>query len=143
MHSRRRAERGPGGENARHSISSATTTVNPLATDPASSEPRSLTNSLLTTRTAAEAATSARAAQAAAPVYASSAPSITAFWVISEEEFIHTQQLNSVGTGLGEEGYSMNRLESVMNEPCEDRKEHEAKKLRLMDGLFVLSEELD
>ena len=31
----------------------------------------------------------------------------------------------------------------MMNEPCEDRKEHESKKLRLVRDLFVLSDELD
>ena len=29
-----------------------------------------------------------------------------------------------------------------MNEPCEDRKEHESEKLRLMGGLLALSDEM-
>ena len=32
---------------------------------------------------------------------------------------------------------------SVMNELCEDRKEHESKTLRLMRGSFVLSDDMD
>ena len=36
-----------------------------------------------------------------------------------------------------------NASKSMMNEPCEDRKEHESKKPRLVDGLLELSEEMD
>ena len=36
-----------------------------------------------------------------------------------------------------------NASKSMTNEPREDRKEHESKKPRLVDGLLELSEELD
>ena len=100
------------GEDARQSISSATTTLKASATDPAGgtspslTEPRFLRGSTLTTRTATEVATSAKA-DAAAPMCTPSAPSKTVFWTVLEEELMQTQQLKSDGTGLGEGGSSM------------------------------------
>ena len=47
--------------------------------------------------------TNAEADKAAAPVSTPSAPSTTASRTLLEEELMETKQLNSVGTGCGEE----------------------------------------
>ena len=103
------------------------------------SEPTSLTSSPLTSRTAAEAATSGKAHNPVAQLNTSSVPSIPELWVVSEEELMQTQKLNSVGTAVGERSSlqlpSGSMSKTMMNKLCEDTTDHESKKMRLVGWL--------
>ena len=95
---------------SRHASSSATPKVTRSATSPVSESSSSLSgpDHQASSSSAADTTTSAAADHAAAPVDTSSAPSKTVSWAVLDEDVIRQHQpVEQAGTGLGEEGSSM------------------------------------
>ena len=97
----------------------------------------------MTSRTAAEAATSAEAYQAQYQCARRQRQAKERRGLSVKKYSCSPQALDNVGRGPAE-GSSMNlsaagsMRKSVMSELCEDRMEHESSRLRLVGGMFVM-----